>query len=590
MVHFTHRYCLFFKLNMKNFEQYITEENIIFYLCRMRAKNAKQRSKKHLIHCLTINPMYNYHRNPLSTADIQLNELLPSRRKWVKLGRNSRRNNGRGLNSVDKNIKSLQKTIMKYRKMKPHEPFLQKLDSFIAEINTSIKNRDYTINTPEIYPKPKDDNKTCRPIAIFPLKEKIIICLTNKYFTDLFDDFFYKHSYAFRSTQTIDGQKKVLSHHDAIKTIIRYQERLKNEILWVSECDMKKFYDTVNHSIIKKAFKKLIHKVKRGKPDLYNADAERLFYQYLECYKFNKNVLPYNKDVEYFNNYKMPSGEFGWVKKEFKEGGYYKSFNNAKIGVPQGGALSGLIANIVLDYADKQVLKSSDENLLYLRFCDDMIIIHPDKEKCKDVSELYKKSLVSLKLIPHDFKEELKNTANSLWAAKSKSPYKWNNVENGFPWIGFVGYEIHHDGYIRVRKSSLKKEMKKQYDIVNEIKLAVPKGDKRVANKTILESAINRLIGMSVGRVKIWNFNKIENEMCWINGFSELTDNKFSRIQLKRLDMNRNKLIRKLDKKLKKEGEAIDIKPAEERKNKQFVYYGKPFSYYYQAKRKMSKR
>lgn len=573
---------------MKKFEEYITDENIIFYLCRMRAKLAKQRNKKHLIHYLTSNSKYNYHRKLLSQTEIQLQELLPTRRKWVKLGENSRRKNGQGLNSVRKNIRSLQKTIMKYRKFKPHEPFVQKLNSFIEEIKISIKNNKYNINKPDIYPKPKEDNKTCRPISIFPLKEKIIICLTNKYFTDLFDDFFFEHSYAFRSTQLINGKKKILSHHDAIKTLMGYQQGMGDKKLWVSECDMKKFYDTVNHSIIKKSFNKLISRVKKEKPDLYSKDAERLFYQYLESYKFNKNVLPYNKHSAYFKKFNIPNGKFGWVKKEFEERNYYKSFNNAKIGVPQGGALSSLIANIVLDYADKQVLNNSDDDLLYLRYCDDMIIIHPDKEKCEEASKTYKDSLESLKLIPHEFKKDLQNTADSFWAAKSKAAYKWDGAGNGvFPWIGFVGYEIHHKGYIRVRKSSLKKEMKKQYETINEIKLAVPKEDKRVTNKAILESAINRLIGMSVGRVKIWNFKIIKNDMCWINGFSELTDNKYSRIQLKRLDKNRNRLICKLVKKLKDEGEGDNIKPKEERKDSQIVYYGKPFSYYYQARKNM---
>ena len=53
--------------------------------------------------------------------------------------------------------------------------------------------------------------------------------------------------------------------------------------------------------------------------------------------------------------------------------------------------------------------------------------------------------------------------------------------------------------------------------------------------------------------------------------------------------MNRNKLIRKLDTKLRKEGEGLDVTPTEERKDKQFIYYGKPFSYFYQAKRNMNK-
>ena len=578
---------------MNKFEDYITAEQIIFYLCRMRAKIAKQRNKKHLIHCLTNNPQHNYHRatsnsesnvylKALRQTEIQLKELLPSRRQWVKLGENSRRNGAQSINSVDKNIRSLQKTIAHYRKAKPHEPFVKKINSFIDEIKTAIKNKSYKINPPDIYPIVKEDNKTCRPIAIFPLKEKIIICLTNIYFTDLFDNLFLEHSYAFRSTLASDGSRRAITHHDAIRTLARYRQRMGTRKLWVSECDMKKFYDSVNHSIIKKAFNQLIKRVKKEKSALYSKDAERLFYQYLECYKFNKNVLPLNDDPNYFKAFKIQGGKFEWIKREFKELDYYKSFSNARIGVPQGGALSGLIANIVLNAADRQISSISDRNLLYLRYCDDMIVIHPNRKKCMRSSRAYKKSLVSLKLIPHEFQDNLKNTKESFWSTKSKAAYKWGAAERGgFPWIGFLGYEIHHEGHIRVRKSSFEKEINKQYKVIDEIKLAVPKGDKRASNKTILESAINRLTGMSIGRVRLWNFKTIKADMCWIKGFIELTDNKHSRIQLRRLDKNRNRLIHNFNENLKKDGDDGNIKQKKGRKANQIIYYGKPFSYYY---------
>ena len=550
----------------------------------MRAKIAKQRNKKHLVQNLT--------RSRISIPPIEttLQQLLPSRRKWVKLGEKSRQ--ATALNSVDKNIKSLQKTIQRFKESNPDESFLHNLYEFIELVNTSIRDEKYTISPPNIYAKAKDEsNKICRPIATFSLLDKIVISLTNKYFTDLFDEYFYEHSYAFRSVQSIDGRKNIRSHHDAIKTIVNYQQRMKGRELFVSECDMKKFYDTVNHTCIKSSFKKLVKKVKKDHPEYYSQDAERIFYRYLECYKFNKNVLPLNKDRHFFEKINIPDGEFGWVKNDFIKKQFYRSFNNAKIGVPQGGALSGLIANIVLDYADKQVLKFADDELLYVRFCDDMLIIHPDREKCTVASEEYKKSLETLKLIPHDFISGLRNTADSFWKSKSKSTYKWGAEDKGgFPWIGFVGYEIHHKGHVRVRKSSLGKEMKKQYDLVNEIMLAVPKSQKRVSNGKIIESAINRLIGMSVGRVTLWNFNSIKNDMCWINGFSELNDNKYTRIQLRRLDSCRSRLIRKLKKKVTEDGSVDESDSRKTQKDRHVQFYGKPYSYYYQVMKNIRQR
>ena len=71
---------------MLSFSEYVTEEHIILFLCRTRAKIAKARGRKHLVHRLTTNPEFNYHKGIQRSANDDLNNLLPSRRKWKKLG------------------------------------------------------------------------------------------------------------------------------------------------------------------------------------------------------------------------------------------------------------------------------------------------------------------------------------------------------------------------------------------------------------------------------------------------------------------------------------------------------------------------
>jgi hypothetical protein len=53
--------------------------------------------------------------------------------------------------------------------------------------------------------------------------------------------------------------------------------------------------------------------------------------------------------------------------------------------VPQGGAHSCLIANLILDLADKEVclsLQSSQGDSVYLRYCDDIIIFCEENRLC----------------------------------------------------------------------------------------------------------------------------------------------------------------------------------------------------------------
>jgi hypothetical protein len=289
------------------------------------------------------------------------------------------------------------------------------------------------------------------------------------------------------------------------------------------------------------------------------------------------------------DSYKIPNGEFGWIKNRLIELKYYSNIEEERIGVPQGGALSGLIANIVLNEADKELLKTE---VFYIRFCDDMLIIHKDKNKCEKAKTIYKNSLKELKLVPHKFADKLTKkisqtefTIKPFWHTKSKGAYKWDSVDNkGFPWISFVGYEIHHKGNIRVRKKSLEKELKKQKKIVNEIEKAIELGQRKVKGY-VIESAINRLIGMSVGRIGLNNFEEVSTDMCWKNGFKELSLNKNSTIQIKQLDRNRSKLyydLLKSVKNLEKEKEDGEEENDIERK-RQIIFYDKPFSYYYQV-------
>jgi hypothetical protein len=555
----------------------------------MRAKLARQRNKKHVVHLLTKDNKFNYHKKCPNEIEKELNNILPSRKKWIQLGVNSRNRNGQPLNSIDKNTLSLRKTIKAYRKIKTNDNFLRNLDEFISDLKKNIMDESFKFKEPSIYPKLKEDkkinNNICRPISSFSLSDKIIISLTNKYLSNILDKYFLGSSYAFRATQEINGSNKILTHHDAFQKIIEYREKHKGKKLWVAECDMMKFYDSVNHTIIKKSFNKILNNVKRDNHELLSNDANRIFIRYLDCYTFNKNVYPKNKDPEYFIKFNINDGKFEWIHRELMDSGHYKKLNNAKIGVPQGGALSGLIANIVLDYADKKVMEKSDKNILYLRYCDDMIVIHTNKQKCQEAVERYKKALRKLKLIPHDFDKKITRNNNSFWTAKSKKPYLWDSIDNGgFPWIGFVGYQINNEGSIRVRKSSLHKEFRKQFELVNQLELAISKGKQDASNGTIQESLINRLIGMSVGRVKLWNFDSINNEMCWINGFNLLNDNKYSRAQLKSLDKNRNRLYYKFKNKLSELKKSKSTPEKKTRKsNREVVFYGKPFSYYYQA-------
>jgi len=223
---------------MQKLDEYITDERIIFYLCRIRAKHAKQRSKRHLVHLLSSSKNYNYHLNTKNQKekiddDLKLlNDILPSRRKWKKLNKSKRySNNNQRINSVDYNVNSLLLTIEYYRKNNPEEQFLKNLDNFIKDLRESINNPEYIIESPTIIPKLKGEKhpekNKCRPISLFKLKDRLIISFTNKYLTKVFDGYFYPGSFAFRAVQVNGEDKNVLTHHDSIQAILDYLNSAK---------------------------------------------------------------------------------------------------------------------------------------------------------------------------------------------------------------------------------------------------------------------------------------------------------------------------------------------------------------------------
>lgn len=583
---------------MKSFESYISEREIVRHLCKIRVKIAKSRSKKHLLHLLTASKKYNYHvsveepRNDFeryySNLIFELSRILPPRKKWVRLGEQSRRRNSSSkefLTSNDKNFYSLLKTIKLESKKANPAIWLCNLRQFVSNIQSIALDDKYQIDTPIVVPQPKNkklkrDFNECRPICMFSLRDRIILSLTNKFLSQLFDQYFTDSSFAFRTKKNQDG--KILSHHDCIKEILKYRNENINVPLYVMECDIKKFYDTVNHDIAKKTFSDFILLAKADNPELDLISPIRIFESYLDSYAFNVNA-PASTNSDYWLSYKIPNGAFGWIEEDFST--HYAADTVERIGVPQGGALSGLIANLYLNRADVEMAALP---ILYQRFCDDMIVVYHNREDCDRAKNIYFKVLNDLKLFPHNPKSEnelrkveetdpVKFNFKPFWDGKSKGPYKWAEIkDNGFPWIGFVGYEINFNGNLRVRKKSLEKELAKQKQIVNEIKRAV-KYEMRKPKGTATESAINRLIGMSVGRVGLDNFEEVSTDLCWKNGFRELNLNKDSLRQIKELDRNRNKHYYKLLKEVP--NPDIEVENIERR---EVVKYNKPFSYYYQ--------
>lgn len=590
-------------MTMRPFEDYFSFDNIVDFLVKQRVKISFQaHQQQYLDKILKI------------TSDLDFNDLsflqsvLPPRKKWSRSDTFSKRQK---LNTAVENNKiSIKNTIYKIHRrfINKELQFLetpiwyQNLRKYIFEIKVrTFQDKDFFIHYPDIIPKEKEKGSLImRPIANFHIDDKLILSLTNKYLTKIFDSIFLDNSTAFR--QHI-GLKRSPKHHDVIKEIKDYRLINKDQPLYVAECDIKKFFDCVYHSVIIKRYDEL-------KKELYEREifidrfAETILHSYLNCYSFNHKVLVKNSDEDYWTGFnKKTECKFGWSN-HLVEKLKNNEIGNEKIGIPQGGALSGLMANILMHNVDKKMIEYesiSNSELLYKRYCDDMVIIHKDSTRCQELFDVYKSALRENLLEYHDPITLPRRYGKAFWSdgAKSKDTYLWNNhpLPVELPqsrWLSFLGYMINYNGDLKIRKKSFNKQQDKHkkelHSVTSKLKdisdLEISK-----LRHSILYSFKCKLYSMAVGKVNLSNYKNEATKMCWGDGFKLIENNKYLRKQLRDLDYSRGQAIGHLNLYLKKRSDSIQKDEADdvdEPKLKKFTEIGYPHSFYSLVERKLT--
>ncbi len=584
---------------MTGLDSYFKDENIIRLLCKYRVNEANKRHAKHMIRNVSLHKSTN---KVLITDDQQnfkfLQNIFPSRRNWKKLNEVERK---KYKDTISVNTRRLYKSVEVARRDIGRggsiPTWYKNLTDFVNDLQTDIQNiqvSTFQIKKPDIRgikKEEKDGVIIYRPIALYDFKEKIICSLTSRYLVNYFEHAFNKLncSYAFRPKK-VDGTFP--DHHDCITEIINY--RSLHQCLWVAECDIQKFFDTVQHHHIGEVFDRHASEIEKESGVTFDMRAKKIFNLFLDSFNFQESILNLKRD--WFEANKLPFGKFKWVEKDLNEKFGPEYSKKHKIGVPQGNAISCFIANLILHDVDVAV-KSYDDSVFYIRYCDDMVLMHSDEKKCSEALNIYMDNIDKNYLLFHN-PEKFLNYKNRIvsrkfWDPKSKSkePFMWgdkNVNENNIPWVSFVGYQIDYHKRIRVRKATLRKETKKQILETQKVIKALGKlhrnmevGDEyaRLCKDQIVFRIQQRLISMSVGRVTIHNHKKpLEQGFCWTNGFKKLEKNKISNKQLKYLDKRRNLQINRIRRELRNILKATDNTTFPEKLKK--LHFGGAYSYF----------
>lgn len=196
-------------------------------------------------------------------------------------------------------------------------PFLRENQ---AELIQKIREGKYKPNPVRRVEIPKEEKGKVRKLGIPTVVDRVIQQAIAQILTPIFEEQFSDSSYGFRPNR---GQ------HDAIKAC---QRNVDEGYVYVISMDLEKFFDTVNHS---KLIQVLTRTIKDGR-------VISLIHKYLNAGVAGK--------------------------------GY---FEKTEEGVPQGGPLSPLLGNIMLNELDKELERRGHR---FVRYADDCVIFCKSKK------------------------------------------------------------------------------------------------------------------------------------------------------------------------------------------------------------------
>jgi hypothetical protein len=561
---------------MLEFKSYFSDDALIRRLCVARMKLADSRHKSL------------FHRQIFADAPLLESpenfDFLPPRRLWNRF-----RNKNRSSQAVeDQNLVALTRATLRLRCERPDDPWAQSLVALLGRIRArALGDTSFQFTEPRIVSVAKDESLgQYRPLAQFALEDGIIEKSTAAYLRKLFDPFFSQASLAFRCS---NNGALPPTHHDAITEIQNYRRRHLKTGLYVAECDIRSFFDCVSH---KTAWNCLLELGEYGQSfdENFSVDprALQIFKAYLRCYSFTGSVRRHSRRL-LRDKPKQPA-TFPWPLEELSQ--FHARPGAASIGIPQGGAISCFIANCVLHRADVSVEQSRKETsgtFRYLRYCDDMILLAPNKRDCRRAFNAYQKALAELKLPIHP-PESVRVYGRALWSKKSRNPFRWARPlqRSTVPWIQFVGYQIRYDGLIRIKQKSIAKHRAKILDETEQMlrllgAVSVQRDGspdfsaiKKNPNQ-ILHRFRQKLISISVGRRAAHHDLRSPMPKCWAAGFRMLAGKHTPLNKLKDLDRFRGRQIARVARKLK--GFPKKIQPPASSRARPPAYYGFPFSY-----------
>lgn len=575
----------------KAFEEYFHSDAIVGLLVRKRIAECQLARKAAFFNGICGIPSNSTRREVAELENLHF--LLPPRKFWPRPLRHHRHD--AASDGPTAQARTLSRYVRRCLKRPPATKdfrWLKNLRAFIGNIQTRAFDWHhldrYEYKDIRVAPKKgKTFQSGCRILAIYNLADTILASCFAAYLREQIDHALDPDSLAFRPPRN----GKIPSHHDAIDRIFDYKAAVGDfSPIYVAECDIRGFFDSVSHDVIVLEIARLCHE--------HDILLDERFWKFLASFL---NGYSYTREGILNAVLKLAALRVKGCEPFNPKTALQKlrATPDPFHGIPQGSALSCILANIVLARADASVRATaaadSTGSHLYLRYCDDIVVASTTKATCDSAIEKYISTLANLKLPYHPLKRTRFYNA-SFWKRKSKHTYEWREGgRNSSPWLAFVGYQIHRDGRIRIRKGSIQKERDKQtesaQEVVRRLNVRVSGAEGPViVPRGVLYRLLLHLVSFGVGTPSGTRAIPSPNSKSWIAGFIALRGRKVDVTGLRHLDQNRSKSLSRVRKHVAALMglQRIRLSPPSGASKAFLDFAGRPFSYAYQGNRPRS--
>ena len=253
-----------------------------------------------------------------------------------------------------------------------YKDFKKNLDRNLREISTAVLRGSYTfypLRQVDIPKDKKDKSKGTRTLSIARIRDVLVQKQLYRALYDRTQDWFGIPKYDRVSV----AYRRKKSAHDAIRDIWRDYRRGYRFAL---DADIEKFFDKLNHNYLMSVVDRLLG------PETHE---RQLIWRYINtryiCHSEYKDIVWQS----YFMQHKPPKPQ------------------RRTEGVPQGGVLSGMLANLYLHEFDKWIVDDLGHNtqLRYYRYADDFVILTKSMSEAEMIYEPVRQKLNEMHLTIH---------------------------------------------------------------------------------------------------------------------------------------------------------------------------------------------